>query len=75
MDGSHTVVVILELPVIWQSNERIYLPLTKPDQAKYCLFTCFFAMSLQKRGFRHKDQILNGTATTTFRLPAFQNLI
>ena len=42
----------------------IKLPVTKPNQVKYCSSICFFAMSLQKRGLRLKDRVLNGRAAT-----------
>ena len=59
--------MISELPMKYQCNEMIYLPVTKPNQAKYCLFvclfvclfTCCFVVSLQKRVFRPTDQFLN----------------
>ena len=44
MGGLNIVVAIPELPLRKQSDGVIYLPVTKPNQAKYCLFMCFFAM-------------------------------
>ena len=59
MGSSDTVVLISELP---------------PNQAKYCLFICFFAMLLQERGFRPNDWIVNGRAATLFRLSKCSSL-
>ena len=70
MGSLDIVVVIPELPMRKQSNEMIYSPVTKPNQAKYCLFISFFVMPLQQRGLRPKDRHLNGRAATTFRLPS-----
>ena len=56
--------MIPELPIIYQSNEMICLPVAKPNQAKYFSFICFFAMLLQNRGVRPKDRILTGRAAT-----------
>ena len=41
MGTSETVVVAPELSMKEQSNEMIYLPATKPNQAKYCFFYLF----------------------------------
>ena len=50
MGSSDIIVVILELPMKQLSNEMIYLTVTKPHQAKYCLLV----MSMQKRVFTPK---------------------